>query len=173
MRPARSAKQWGLNGHDRRRLRRALAETLDLRLFRRVQAVLAVARGGSCGDAAVLVGMTERAVELWVGRYVRRHRVEDLADAPRGGRPPAAEGLTDELLLREFEKDPQALGYKATAWTVPLLAEHLGRCCDCPVTRRTLRRRMKAVGLAWKRPRHVFAGKAGDLPQKKGALSAA
>lgn len=77
------------------------------------------------------------------------------------------------MLAREFAKDPRSLGYKATAWTVPLLAGHLGRCRECPVTRRTPRRRMRALGLAWKRPRHVFADKAGDLPQKKGVLSAA
>ena len=135
--------------------------------------MLVVARGGSCRGAAELVGVTGRSVESWVGRYLRRHRVEDLADAPRGGRPPAAAALTAALLAREFGRDPQSLGYKATAWTVPLLAEHLGRCCDCPVARRTLRRRMRALGLVWKRPRHVFKDKAGHLPQKKGASSAA
>ncbi|HZH28286.1 MAG TPA: helix-turn-helix domain-containing protein [Azospirillaceae bacterium] len=173
MRRARSPAGWGSDGHDRRRLRRVLAETSDLRLFRRAQAVLLVARGGSCRAAAELAGATERAVGLWVGRYLRRRRAEDLADAPRSGRPPAAAGLTDELLAREFEKDPQSLGYRATAWTVPLLAGHLGRRCGCPVTRRTLRRRMRAAGLAWKRPRHVFGDKARHLPQKKGRLSAA
>ena len=162
-----------MDGHDRRRLRRVLAETSDLRLFRRAQAVLLVARGGSGRAAAELVGATDRAVGLWVGRYLRRHRVEDLADAPRSGRPPAAGALTDGLLAREFETDPLSLGYRATAWTVPLLAAHLGRRCGCPVTRRTLRRRMRALGLAWKRPRHVFADKAAYLPQKKGASSAA
>lgn len=173
MRLARTPEEWGLDGHDRRRLWRALAGTKDLRLFRRVQAVLVVARGGGCRGAAALVAATGRAVELWVGRYLRARRVEDLADAARSGRPKAAVALTDEVLEREFAKDPQSLGYKATAWTVPLLAEHLGRCRDCPVTRRTLRRRMRALDLVWKRPRHVFAEKAGDLPQKKGVLSAA
>ena len=162
-----------MDGHDRRRLRRVLAGSSDLRLFRRVQAVLLVARGGSCRAAAELVGATDRAVGLWVGRYRWRHRGEDLIDAPRSGRPPAAAGLTDARLAREFEKDPQALGYRATAWTVPLLAAHLGRRCGCPVTRRTLRRRMRGLGLTWKRPRHVFGDKARHLPQKKGAPSAA
>jgi transposase len=148
-----------------------LAATSDLRLFRRLQAVLVVARGGSCRQAADLTGAGERAVALWVGRYARRHRPKDLADAPRSGRPPAA--LTDGLLAREFARDPQSLGYRATTWTVPLLAAHLGRRCGCPVGRRTLRRRMRAIGLVWKRPRHVFKDKAQHLPQKKGRLSAA
>jgi transposase len=173
MRPARTPGEWGLDGHDRRRLQRALAQTRDLRLYRRVQAALFVAHGGGCREAGQVVGATERAVELWIGRYLQRRRVEDLADAARSGRPLASQGLTDEVLEREFAKDPLSLGYLATTWTVPLLAEHLGRCCRRPVTRRTLRRRMKALGLRWKRPRHVFADKAGDLPQKKGALSAA
>lgn len=173
MRTPKTPKDWGLDGRDAQRLRRALSRVVDLRLYRRLQAVLIVARGGSCREACVLVGTTYLAVLRWVRRYLRRHRMEDLADTPRSVRPPAAVGLTDRILAREFAKDPMALGYRATAWTVPLLSRHLTQVCRCVVTRRTLRRRMHAMDLVWKRPRHVFSDKAKHLPQKKGALFAA
>jgi hypothetical protein len=54
---------------------------------------------------------------------------------------------------------------------VALLAGHLERRYGCPITARTLRRRMKAMGLRWKRPRYVFSEKAPHLPQKKERLS--
>jgi transposase len=173
MRTPKTPKDWGFDGRDCRRLQQALKRISELRLYRRVLAVLVVARGGTCRDAAELAGVTERVVSLWIGRYLRHHQVSGLIDATRSGRPSVAQSLTDALLAREFAKDPQSLGYRATTWTVPLLARHLTRVCGCLVTQRTLRRRMHALDLAWKRPRHVYSEKAEHLPQKKGALFAA
>ena len=70
-------------------------------------------------------------------------------------------------LLAEMARDPLALGYAATNWTVPLLAAHLRRQ-GYPVTARTLRRRLHAAGLREKRPRFVFAEPAPHVAQKKG-----
>lgn len=61
----------------------------------------------------------------------------------------------------------------ATEWTVPLLAAHLRGKYGGPVTPRTLRRRMRAMGLAWKRPKYVFCEKDPHGAQKKGRSSAA
>ena len=61
----------------------------------------------------------------------------------------------------------------ATEWTVPLLAGHLSRKYGGAVTPRTLRRRMRAMGLVWKRPRHAFGDRDPNGPQKGGASSAA
>ena len=54
-----------------------------------------------------------------------------------------------------------------------LLAKHLGRTYGCPISPRTLRRRMRALGLRWKRPRYVYADKDPHRAQKKGGSSAA
>jgi transposase len=151
----------------------ALRHEGNLRTYRRVQAVLCVARGRPVREVVGLTGMSRQAIYEWVGRYLRRRRPGDLSDAPRSGRPAAAGAISDGRILREFAKDPLSLGYRATAWTVPLLAERLAGRYGCAITRRTLRRRMKALGLAWKRPRHAFKDRAGHLGQKKGALSAA
>jgi transposase len=56
---------------------------------------------------------------------------------------------------------------------VALLAQHLGRKYSCPITARTLRRRMHDLGLCWKRPRYVYADKDPHRAQKKGGLFAA
>jgi transposase len=80
--------------------------------------------------------------------------------------------LSRRRLLAELTKDPLALGYAATNWTVPLLARHLQRL-GLPITARTLRRRLHAAGLRWKRPRYVFAAPEPNLAQKKGLSRAA
>lgn len=159
-----------MDGRDRRRLSKALRTIQETRRYRRVVAVLSVARGRSVREVAQWLGMSLRTIHRWVDRYRRKHRVEDLLDAKRSGRPPTAVAIGNARIVREFKKDPMALGYQATTWTVPLLAEHLSRCYHCPISRRTLRRRMKALGLVWKRPRHVYKDPDPHVAQKKGAL---
>ena len=114
-----------------------------------------------CPQRAVLLrtnGCTLRA---------RRHPQKALAEKPRLGRHPVVPALDRARLLAELAQDPLALGYAATNWTVPLLAAHLRRQGH-PISPRTLRRRLHAAGLRWKRPRFVFAEPAPHVAQKKG-----
>jgi transposase len=173
MRRARTPDELGFDRYDRQRLARALARATDLRFFRRVQAVLLLARGFSIPEAAEIAGAKPNAVYHWLRVYLRTHQPDSLRDAPRCGRPRAAGRITDARIVREFRRDPLRLGYNTTGWTVALLAEHLGRKCGCPITARTLRRRMRDLGLRWKRPRYVYADKDPHRAQKKGGLSAA
>jgi transposase len=173
MRRARTPDELGFDHHDRQRLARALARAADLRSFRRLQAVLLVARGLPIPEVARITAAKSNAVYHWVRLYLRTHQPDSLCDAPRSGRPRAAGRLTDARILREFRRDPLRLGYNTTGWTVALLAKHLGRTYGCPISARTLRRRMRDLGLRWKRPRYVYADKDPHRAQKKGGLSAA
>lgn len=164
-----------LDGRDIRRLGAALGRIKQPRWLQRVQAVMLVALGQTPAQAARGTAQSRWSVYKWLGRYGRRHRVEDLADRPRSGRPPAAKALTAARIRREYRRDPLALGYMATEWTVPLLADHLARRYGCrgPVSPHTLRRRLRRdLGLSWKRPRHGYFVDPG-LPQKKGRWSGA
>lgn len=173
MRRARTPDERGFDQSDQRRLARAFARATDARLFRRLQAVLLVARGFLVAEVARITGATADAVYRWVRRYLRVREPDGLRDAPRSGRPAAAGRLTAARIVREFRRDPLRLGYNATGWTAALLAEHLGRKYGCPISARTLRRRMHDLGLRWKRPRYVYADRDPHRAQKKGGLSAA
>ena len=173
MRTSRSAAAWGFDGHDRRRLARALAGCREVRAYRRLQAVLLVASGVPVRGAARLACAGWRAVYRWVEVYLAARRADDLRDAPRSGRPPASARVTDARIVREHGRDPLRLGYMATEWTVPLLAAHLSGRYGCPIGHRTLRRRLKVLGLAWKRPRHAYGERDPHGPQKKGRSPAA
>lgn len=171
MRMAKSAAELGFKWYDRRRLTNALKPIGDARSYRRLRAVFLVASGRVSQEVAQIIGVSFQSVYNWVNWYLQDHSVDSLFDRPRSGRPIVAQRITDARIKRELGRDPLRLGYNTTIWTVPLLAQHLSRLYDCPITARTLRRRMKQIGLRWKRPRHGYSQKEPHLPQKKGLSS--
>jgi transposase len=173
MRRARTPKELGFDQYDPQRLARALRQATAVRNYRRLQAVLLVSRGHPVPEVVRITGAKPAAIYDWVRRYLRAHQPDCLADGPRSGRPRAATAITDARIVAEFRRDPLWLGYSTTGWTVALLAKHLGRKYGCSISARTLRRRMRALGLRWKRPRYVYADKDPHAAQKKGGSSAA
>jgi transposase len=149
-------------------LKKALRGATEARDFRRLQAVLLIAQGRPIAEVAEITCASKRSVYGWLWRYLEGHRVEDLTERPRPGRPAAAEVITGEHIRAELAKDPMALSYSMTTWTVKTLANHLSRTYDCPITERTLRRRLAGMGLCWKRPRYVYSTKDPHRAQKKG-----
>jgi len=168
MRIARNAATLGFTRSDRRQLAQALKHATEVRTYQRLQAVFLVARGREVKDVAQIVGASCQTLYNWLNWYLQDHSAAVLSDAPRAGRPRVAPALTATRLKREFGRDPLRLGYQTTVWTVPLLAAHLSHRYNCALSPATLRRRMRAMGLRWKRPRYVYAEKEPHLPQKKG-----
>src|SRR5262245_19540553 len=130
-----------------------------------------IAQGYSVDEVARIIGSRRRSVYYWMHRYLDHHRVADLYDASRAGRPRTAAKITKVGIIRELARDPLKLAYNTAIWTVPLLASHLSQRYDAQITPRTLRRRMKEVGLRWKRPRYVYESKDPLRSQKKGRSS--
>jgi len=166
-----------LSAVERRRLRATMRKAVTARLYRRLQAVLLAGEGRSNNEVAAITGASRRSVQYWCRAWrrssaARRRPEQVLAEKPHRGRPPGVKALSRRRLLAELTKDPLALGYAATNWTVPLLARHLQQL-GLPITARTLRRRLHVAGLRWKRPRYVFAAPEPNLPQKKGLSRAA
>jgi transposase len=161
------------SGHDRRRLARALRRCRDVRLSRRLHAVLRVADGEPIAQVARALRLSRRSVHRWVRVYQQSRRPEDLLDQARSGRPREADDLDADLLAELLAQDPRTCGYRATSWTVPLLTTHLREECGCPVSARTLRRRLHEHGWRWKRLRYVYCGREPHVGQKKGAFAGA
>ncbi|WP_426750665.1 helix-turn-helix domain-containing protein [Myxococcus sp. Y35] len=171
MRPARSPAELGLTAYDRRKLERALRQARDARHFRRLLAIKLIAEGKGPGEASHLAALSRPAVYFWLERYLTKRTPSALVDAPRSGRPRKAPRLTSERLRRVVRASPEKAGWASHGWTVPLLCTHLKRK-GFEVSARTLRRRLHEAGLAWKRPRYVYATAAPHPGQKKGALFA-
>ena len=168
MRTAKRPSELGFNQYDISRLTTALQRVTDARLFQRMQAVLWVAQGDPISEVAELTGVSGQTIYNWLQRYLACHQVAALADAPRSGRPVAAPQITATQILQALHGNPLRLGYRTTVWSVKLLAAHLSRHSDSPITPHPLRRRMKAMGLRCKRPRYFYEEKAPHRAQKRG-----
>ena len=168
MRIAKRPSELGFNQYDVSRLTKSLKRATDARLFQRVQAVLWVAQGETISGVAELTGVSGQTVYNWLHRYLACHQVAVLADAPRSGRPMTAPQITATQSLQHLRCNPLHLGCRTTVWSVKLLAAHLSRQYDCPISPHTLRRRMKAMRLRCKRPRYFYEEKAPHRAQKKG-----
>src|SRR5215210_9435519 len=147
----RSLEDFCFSWQDRRRLAAAMRRVKDVRHFRRLQALWLVAQGCRSREAAAILGATPQWVNKWLSRYWQRRRPQDLADGRRTGRPPLAADLSAQCLVEELQKQPLEFGYAATVWTAPLLAAHLCERYGSEISERTLRRRLHAAGLGWKR----------------------
>ncbi len=83
MRKAMSPAELGFNRYDAPRLKKALKSTCDKRTFQRVQAVLLVAQGRTIYEVAEIAGVSQQTIYNWLSRYLDRHQVTALEEAPR------------------------------------------------------------------------------------------
>ena len=145
-----------LTPQQRFRLRRQLRTTADLGAYRRTLGLLELDRGGTVTDVATRLGVGRRTVHDWIATY-RHHPVPgSLITHHSTGRPPEWDEDARAILRASLEQPPDHFGYRATAWTIPLLQTHLAHWgltgfCDA-----TVRRQLHALGYVWKRPRYVL-----------------
>jgi transposase len=124
-RRAKSPSELGFNRYDVPRLKRALKSVDDKRTYQRIRAVLLVAQGRVITEVAEIVCVSLQTVYNWLSRYLGRHQIAALEEAPRSGRPLIAKQITKARILRELGRNPLRLGYSTTVWTVELLAHRL------------------------------------------------
>ena len=128
MRRARTPDELGFNRYDRQRRARALARAPELRYFRRLQAVLLVARGFAVAEAARITGARPDAVYHWLRRYLRPRAPDSLRDAPPPGRPRVAGRITDaRIVVAQHEaKARRALLTPEQRAKLELVTENIG-----------------------------------------------
>jgi transposase len=149
-----------LSKTERAALEAGQARSPKVRHWRRYQAVLLRAEGMLVKDVARVLGCTETSIYNWTAAW-REAGAAGVAEGAHPGKArrldPAAEGALDALLLDALlkEGDPQAHGYAATGWTVPLLRSELGKQ-GWEAAERTIRRTLHRLGWRWKRPQFVL-----------------
>jgi transposase len=173
MRGHNGSKRTRLSGTDRQQLAAALDAAREARVYRRLAALLLVAEGHSVAEAARRCRVNRSSVHRWLAQYIARRDASALTDRPRSGRPRRGSTFTPQQLAAALARDPRRCGYRATSWTVPLLAHYLAAHDGIAVSARTLRRRLHEAGYRWKRPRYVYGRRATHLAQKKGGWSGA
>jgi transposase len=160
-----------LTSDQRAALRAAQAQSRNVRHWRRYQAVLLRADGVPVATVAQTLNCTETSVYNWVAAW-RAEGVGGVAEGVHPGQArrldPAAEAVLEARLR---EGDPQAHGYAATGWTVPLLRTELEQQ-GWGAGERTIRRTLHRLGWRWKRPKFVLGRPDPAYAEKKSHRSA-
>jgi transposase len=156
-----------LTNENRVALDAALRSTRGVREWRRLQAVRLLADGREAPEVAQVLGCSASSVYYWANDW-RESGLAGLAEgAHGGGRPRRLDAAAEALLERLLVDDPQAQGYAATDWTVPLLRTALARQ-GLGLSERTLRRVLHRLGYRWKRPKYVLGRPDPAYAAKKG-----
>ena len=148
-----------------------MRQTEGKRTFVRYQALLMLADGSDIASVAKSIQRSVRVIYQWLHRYLKTRKTDVLHEAPRSGRPLIGAAITDKRILAALNRSPVSCGYHVNAWTTVLLADYMSRKYNCPISDHTLRRRMKAMGLRYKRPRYIYSEKDPNRAQKKGLSS--
>jgi transposase len=139
--------------------------------WRRAQALVWLTEGESVVEIAERLTVSRQSVYNWVQRFRQRDDqglLQRLRDGERSGRPRTAKGIIDALIAEVIDRDPQALGYNATIWTVALLKHYLQDEHGIEVSDKSISRTMARLGIRWKRPRHQLALRPETWRQAKG-----
>jgi transposase len=148
--------QLHLTTWQRHRLRWQLAETEDVRLYRRTLAVLEFDYGRTAADIARMLGVTRQTVYNWVEAYTETYDPSALEDNRGRGSYRSLDEDAEHVLEALLARSPQELGYPHVSWTVPLLGDALGIATGQWVSDDTLRRTLRRLDYVWKRPRYDF-----------------
>ena len=145
-----------LNSTQRRKLRIQLRRAEGASYYRRLLAILELDRGTSVAAVAAALGVTRQSIYNWVHSFAACPDPTGLQDQYGAGRPSAWTEELRRLLLASLGQRPDALGYAAVNWTVPLLQEHLSCCGGRLLSDDTIRRELDRLGYVWKRYRYVL-----------------
>jgi transposase len=155
-----------LTAGERGALERAARAERRVRRWRRLQALLLLGRGQRPEAVAAAVGARRASVYAWAAAW-GRGGLAGLGERPRPGRQRELDAAAERLLEARLAAEPEAHGYQATGWTVPLLHREL-REAGYAVSARTVRRTLHRLGWRWKRPKYVLGRPDPDYAAKRG-----
>ena len=123
------------------------------RLRERLEMVKAVAQGQSVPQIVRWSGRTERTVRHWLGRYASGG-VAALADAPRAGRPVAADTAYRQAAEAALATPPRQLGLAFDVWTSARLSAYLAETTGVRIAPGWLRALLGRWDYVCGRPKH-------------------
>jgi transposase len=128
----------------------------EARYDHRLHAVLLVAQGMTCPDAASLLGDSSRSVQYWVNRF-EQEGFSGLADADRPGRPRKLEDHHLEIISIALRKLPRDSGFSTNIWDGKTLSAFIKQRFDIDFGVRQSQRLFRQLGFRLRKPRPVIA----------------
>jgi transposase len=148
----------GLTRQERGRLEKQLKGAPTVHVYRRTLALLEMADGKSVSDVARMLRVSRGVVYNWLTLYTESRDPASLVDRPRSGRPSFWSDETEAILRDALGQPPDALGYLAVNWTVPLLRAHIEKQTGCKPSDDTVRRQLHKLNYPWKSAQQVLQG---------------
>lgn len=140
-----------ISGEEETVLAQAAARERRVRSWRRVRAIQLLGRGEPPTTVTTVLGCSLASVYNWAAAG-RAEGLVGVLEPPRPGKARALDDRAEQVLEERLASDPQARGYHATGWTVPLLRAELVQA-GYAVGERTIRRTLTRRGWRWKRPK--------------------
>jgi transposase len=129
--------------------------TLNPRVRERLEMVKARSMGQEVAGIAAWSKRTVRTVGHWLGRY-RAGGVAALADAPRSGRPAAADAAYRQALVAAVATSPRALGLGFDVWTSSRLATYVAEQTGVALSAGWVRALLNGQEFVSGRPKHTL-----------------
>ena len=158
---------------ERHALKKQIRETQDAKILRRAQAVLWYDQEIEVTEIAKRLETNRQNIYNWINTYIKRKKqskklVNRLEDHKSPGRPPKKTDKIKDTLVQIIEESPRDYGYRHTTWTVSLLAKHFEKTKRMKISQDTVRRCLKNMNYAYKRPRRTLSKKSLSWRQSKG-----
>ena len=125
------------------------------RLRERLEMVKAVGLGQAVPRIAQWSGRTERTVRYWLRRYAKGG-VTALTDAPRAGRPAAADAAYRRAAEAALETPPRTWGLPFDVWTSERLSAYLAETTGVRIAPGWLRALLGRWDYVCGRPKHTL-----------------
>jgi transposase len=100
--------------------------------------------------------VSRRSLYNWLARYTQGSDPAAWQEQGGRGRPSVWSSELTALLAGSLVQPPEAWGYEAVEWTVPLVVAHLAAISGQRVSASSVRRQLRYLGYVWKRPRYVL-----------------
>ena len=165
-----------LAGRARYTLERIAHSAANARMVRRAQALLWLHAGERVSMVAQRLGMSRRGIYKIVAQYQARADqpvAQRIADRPHTGRRATKREQVAPVVARLLKTKPSRYGYRALAWSTPMLQHQVEQRLHMSVSERTVRRALRQLRYRYKRPRYVLARRSGTWRQAKGGSKTA
>jgi transposase len=118
---------------------------------RRKDAAVLLRKGRSQAEVARLVGVSEMSVSRWA-RVLKGTGLAGLRSAGRTGRRPRLDEGQRAKIQRVLLEGPEAHGYNSGLWTLPRIADAIGKTCGVTYHPGHVWRLLRALGWSCQRP---------------------
>jgi transposase len=165
-----------LAGRARHTLKRIAHSAANARMVRRAQALLWLDAGERVDVVAKRLGLSRRGIYQIVTQYQARANepvAQRVVDRPHPGRRATKREQVAQIVARLLRTKPSRYGYRALAWSTPMLRHQIEQRLQMSVSDRTVRRALHQLRYRYKRPRYVLARRSSTWRQAKGGSKTA